>query len=141
MSVHVLPRQCREPGCAGKAFQGSRCPRHTRAWVGGQPASAYGPGWATLRAQVLAEQPLCRCGAPATEVDHIMAKAFGGTDARRNLVGICSDCHKRKTAADSRAGKARKAAGVAFSRRTAAERTFWTTRSAAVPRRKGEGGS
>jgi 5-methylcytosine-specific restriction enzyme A len=141
MSAHVLPRQCREPGCAGKTLQGSRCPRHSRAWVGGQPASAYGPGWATLRTRVLAEQPLCRCGAPATEVDHIMAKAFGGTDDRSNLRGVCHRCHIDKTATDSRLGKARKAAGSSsFPRIPLEERTSWTTTSAAVRKRKAEGG-
>lgn len=132
-----LPRQCIEPGCPGRAHQGSRCPRHAPAWKGGQPAASYGSGWAQLRARVLAEEPRCTCGAPATEVDHIVAIAFGGTHEQRNLRGVCAACHKRKTAADSRRGKARKRGEVAFlSRDPRSERTSRITSSAAVPRGK-----
>jgi 5-methylcytosine-specific restriction protein A len=113
--MNVLPRQCAEPGCPGKTFDGSRCPRHAGAWRNGRPASAYGSGWSKLRARVLAEEPTCACGAPATEVDHIVALAFGGSHDRGNLRGTCTPCHKRKTAEDSRRGRARKREG-AFSR-------------------------
>jgi 5-methylcytosine-specific restriction protein A len=134
---YALPRQCAEPGCSGRTFQGSRCQRHSRVWVGGQPSSAYGSGWSRLRAQVLAEEPRCRsCGAPSTEVDHTRAKAFGGADDRSNLRGVCATCHKRKTAGDSRAGKARKAI---YSREGSGERTVRPTKSAALPERKDEG--
>jgi 5-methylcytosine-specific restriction protein A len=140
MRTHALPRQCAEPGCSGRTFQGSRCQRHARVWVGGQPSSGYGARWARLRAQVLAEEPQCRlCGAPATEVDHIQAKAFGGTDDRSNLQALDTACHKRKTAADSRLGKARKDKGVVFSRVPASECTSPATKSAAVQTRKVEG--
>lgn len=50
-----------------------------------------------MRSQVLAEQPICLCGAPATEVDHIVPLRRGGTDLRSNLVGLCKPCHSRKT--------------------------------------------
>ena len=33
----------------------------------------------------------------ATEVDHVMPKSKGGTDADSNLQSINRDCHKRKT--------------------------------------------
>jgi 5-methylcytosine-specific restriction protein A len=136
MSLHSLPRQCAEPGCSGKTLEDSRCRRHARVWVGGRPSSAYGSGWSRLRAQVLAEEPQCRlCGAPSTEVDHIRAKAFGGTDDRSNLQALDTACHKRKTAADSRMGKARKAKGVS-SRDPSEKRPFPATTSAAVPNRK-----
>lgn len=131
MGVVSLPRQCIERGCSGKTLQGSRCPRHAPAWKGGQPAASYGSGWARLRARVLAEEPRCACGAASTEVDHIVALAFGGTHDRRNLRGVCAACHKQKTAADSRLGKARKARGLFF-RSTPGERTSPATRSAAV---------
>lgn len=36
----------------------------------------------------------------ATEVDHIVTRANGGTDAWDNLQAICTDCHKAKTARD-----------------------------------------
>jgi 5-methylcytosine-specific restriction endonuclease McrA len=50
-----------------------------------------------LRSQVLFEEPRCRCGAPATEVDHRLAIAFGGTSERTNLTGVCAACHRAKT--------------------------------------------
>ena len=34
---------------------------------------------------------------PATEVDHIIPKAKGGTDDLDNLQAINKECHKRKT--------------------------------------------
>ena len=38
---------------------------------------------------------------PATEVDHIIPKARGGTDNPDNLQAICAECHKTKTARES----------------------------------------
>lgn len=49
--------------------------------------------WRVIRAQVLAEEPVCPCGAPATEVDHIIARARGGGDQRDNLRGMCRPCN------------------------------------------------
>jgi 5-methylcytosine-specific restriction protein A len=37
----------------------------------------------------------------ATEVDHIVPKAKGGTDELTNLQAICGECHKDKTIKDS----------------------------------------
>jgi hypothetical protein len=39
-----------------------------------------------------------RCGDKATEVDHIIELANGGTDDVDNLQPLCSACHKAKTA-------------------------------------------
>lgn len=66
----------------------------------------YSAAWARLRAQVLAEQPLCvDCQAmgyvtPATEVDHIedSREDYSDDNRRENLVGRCTPCHSRKTA-------------------------------------------
>lgn len=38
----------------------------------------------------------------ANEVDHIIPKFKGGTDDLSNLMAINSECHKRKTARESR---------------------------------------
>ncbi len=52
---------------------------------------------------VLADEPLCReCGkigrvTAATDVDHVIARAKGGTDDRANLRALCHRCHTRKT--------------------------------------------
>lgn len=52
---------------------------------------------AKLRKAVLAEQPRCDCGAPATEMDHIVPVCLGGSDDRSNLRGICRPCHLSKS--------------------------------------------
>jgi len=63
--------------------------------------------WKQLRAQVLAEEPLCRmCSArglvvPATDVDHIedSREDFTDDNSRENLQPLCHECHSLKTAA------------------------------------------
>ena len=63
--------------------------------------------WPKIRARVLREEPLCRqCQAAgrvsaSTEVDHIVPRSRGGASVRENLAGICRDCHRAKTAAES----------------------------------------
>lgn len=49
--------------------------------------------WRRIRDAVLAEEPVCACGAQATEVDHIVARSRGGDDRRENLRGICKPCN------------------------------------------------
>lgn len=72
--------------------------RHTRG---------YGAAWDRLRKRILIrDKHLCQsCLAngrvtPAQAVDHIRAKAHGGTDDPDNLRAICDPCHKAKTAED-----------------------------------------
>jgi 5-methylcytosine-specific restriction protein A len=58
-----------------------------------------------LRKQVLAEEPTCRlCRAPATEVDHAIPIAMGGTSERGNLVPLCTPCHRAKTKKEEELG-------------------------------------
>jgi hypothetical protein len=64
----------------------------------------YIPGWAKLRAEVLAAQPDCDCGAPATEAGHIIPRSFSGIDAWPNVIGQCSRCNRDLLAADRAAG-------------------------------------
>jgi 5-methylcytosine-specific restriction endonuclease McrA len=73
-------------------------------------------GWEKTRAMVLANEPLCRpcmmaCGkaSVATEVDHIKARAFGGSNDMDNLMPICTDCHSIKSGME-----AAKARGVTY---------------------------
>lgn len=59
--------------------------------------------WYRLRAQALRVQPLCPCGAKATNVDHIQPRPRGAEgltelDVLSNLSPQCSSCHSRKTA-------------------------------------------
>ena len=65
----------------------------------------YGSQWRIIREQVLIRdknlcQPCLRnnVATPAKQVDHIIAKALGGSDAESNLEAICIECHKVKTA-------------------------------------------
>lgn len=52
------------------------------------------------------------CEAPAVDVDHILPLWSGGTNANDNLEGLCTDCHKQKTAAEAKArAKAKRLAG------------------------------
>lgn len=67
-------------------------------------ARGYDWRWQKLRRMQLNAEPLCRaCAAagltvPATDVDHIIAKAKGGGDGFDNLQSLCASCHSRKTA-------------------------------------------
>lgn len=66
----------------------------------------------SIRAAVLRDDPLCPvCKSAgrvtlATEVDHIIPLAKGGTDDRSNLQGLCAEHHADKTASDE--GKQRR---------------------------------
>jgi 5-methylcytosine-specific restriction endonuclease McrA len=101
---HVLPRQCAVARCPGMAWVGSRCSAHssrTRGW----PGTPMPPGWPRLRAQVLAEEPDCRvCGRPATTVDHVLARRFGGSNDRTNLRSLCARHAHEKNQADALEG-------------------------------------
>jgi 5-methylcytosine-specific restriction enzyme A len=69
----------------------------------------YGYAWQKLRIRILErDHGLCQvCAAQgrvsiARDVDHIVNKAQGGTDAESNLQAICPPCHTAKTARESR---------------------------------------
>lgn len=61
---------------------------------------------ARIREQHFRANPLCvRCEAKgrvrlATELDHKVALANGGTDTDDNRQGLCADCHRDKTNED-----------------------------------------
>jgi 5-methylcytosine-specific restriction protein A len=69
----------------------------------------YGTAWDKLRLVVLKRDGyLCRCAECsssgrvrlATEVDHIVPKAKGGSDALDNLQAIHRECHRVKSMRD-----------------------------------------
>ena len=69
----------------------------------------YGSAWDKIRPRIMARdcglcQPCLRAGqvTAARQVDHIVAKSAGGTDADDNLQAICPACHLAKTAKESR---------------------------------------
>jgi 5-methylcytosine-specific restriction endonuclease McrA len=67
-----------------------------------------GGDWPAIRKRKLQANPRCeRCGATATTVDHILARAFGGTHAATNLMSVCAHCAALKDHADREEGKRR----------------------------------
>jgi len=72
----------------------------------------YGSEWKRLRKLVIKRdkyqcQECRRQGrvTPGQDVDHIVNKAQGGTDALDNLQYLCGPCHKEKTAQESNASR------------------------------------
>lgn len=101
-------RICSFPGCRTLSLKG-RCEKHRiEAWAdrGSSGSRGYGHAWRKLRRQILErDNYLCHCPEclafkrlrPASEVDHIIPKARGGSDAHSNLRAVNEDCHKRLT--------------------------------------------
>lgn len=77
-------------------------------WTHATTANQRGYDYAhqLARATVLRNNPWCAmCGrARATELDHIVPLSRGGSRLNpSNLRGVCSACHKKKTAKDRNA--------------------------------------
>lgn len=110
------PRPCRVAGCAELTTEKHGfCARHRREdrqrWDEERESAArrgYGARWRRLRLLFLRRHPLCvdpfglHEGRPvaATDVDHVLPKAKGGTDAWENLQPLCHSCHSRKSIED-----------------------------------------
>lgn len=76
-------------------------------------ARGYDRKWRFVRAKFLRAHPNCACGAAATDVDHVLPLASGGTHAWSNLRALCRPCHSRKTATvDGGFGNAKKSLGA-----------------------------
>jgi len=59
--------------------------------------------WDRVRRRMLLREPQCRrCGAPATEVDHVVPLWKGGGEDEGNLQALCRSCHGAKTAWEQR---------------------------------------
>jgi 5-methylcytosine-specific restriction protein A len=96
----------------------------------GKEQEAYGQGrggrpWRRKREAVLKRDGyLCQpCNRDnritlATEVDHVIPQAEGGSDDETNLQAICDTCHKAKTAEESKRGVNRSRSGGASQRGT-----------------------
>lgn len=81
---------------------------------GSRQERGYGAAWEQTRKRILSRDcGLCQCDdckaltrvRVATEVDHRVPKAQGGTDDDGNLQAINRDCHKLKTAREALAGR------------------------------------
>jgi 5-methylcytosine-specific restriction endonuclease McrA len=77
--------------------------RNTKRRLSGRPMSK---GWPAIRARHLTLEPDCRvCGAEAVTVDHITARARGGTDEDSNLRSLCARHAKVKDDRDAAEGR------------------------------------
>lgn len=108
---HELPtrpgRTCLTPRCPNVVTDpnASRCRVHERVYQqtfdSGRPGPrqrGYTSKWEKRRRKFLENFPTCAmCGAPATDVDHIIAKADGGSDDAGNLRSLCHSCHSTRT--------------------------------------------
>lgn len=108
------PKACSRPGCPKYATNRGYCEDHQRpAWEKGSRSRSggYGWRWTKLRRQVLERdgylcQPCLKVGrlTRATEVDHVLNIAAGGTDSPDNLRAICTQCHRAKTRREASQG-------------------------------------
>lgn len=87
----------------------SHSPDKPRSYSWARASSAargYGGRWRKIRDAVLRREPLCRScrllglDVEATDVDHIVPRARGGTDEASNLQPLCHSCHSKKTATE-----------------------------------------
>lgn len=118
----AAPRPCRHAGCGALVHDGSGyCAAHQDDRKIGKFADdrrgsrherGYGQAWERLRKAVLSrDKGLCQVClgkgryTPARQVDHIMPKASGGTDATENLQAICEACHRAKSAREGVAAR------------------------------------
>jgi 5-methylcytosine-specific restriction protein A len=96
------PLPCTAPRCPHLAVSEGRCPAHPR------PPRPYGPGygrtmpqgWDATRSRILdRDGHRCRrCGAEATDVDHVRR---GGGEHDANLQSLCEPCHDAKSQAEA----------------------------------------
>ena len=73
-------------------------------YKGSSKSRGYGYAWSKLRLKALErDKHLCQMClkrgifTTATDVDHIVPLAQGGTDTMENLQSLCHECHKQKT--------------------------------------------
>jgi 5-methylcytosine-specific restriction protein A len=90
-------RLCLNAGCPHPATYRGRCVHHARTInrATHRNRGIYNSAkWRHTREVVLSEQPLCECGAIATDVHHIVDLEQGGNPwARNNLQALCHSCH------------------------------------------------
>ena len=106
------PKACRSRGCRNTTTDSDGyCSEHKgESWKSHKPGQSrqqrgYGKPWDVIRPRILKrDKGLCqehlRQGVvtDAACVDHIIAKAHGGTDVDSNLESLCWSCHAKKTA-------------------------------------------
>jgi 5-methylcytosine-specific restriction endonuclease McrA len=81
------------------------CPDHPKVAFEGSTRSARLPkNWHRIRRRILRRDIVCQVclNRPAIEVDHITP---GDDHSPENLQGICTDCHRSKTAREANAAR------------------------------------
>ena len=104
------PHACIVPGCPRGVLhgEGAYCEEHKPVrdeGRGNRHQRGYGNAWAKVSRYYLARHPICcdpygrHAGrvVAATQTDHIIPKAQGGTNEESNLQGLCRSCHTYKT--------------------------------------------
>ncbi len=98
-------RPCTQPGCRALVRGGvGRCPEHPyapRPATSGSKDPFYSSSrWRAARRCYLVKHPFCSCGAKATVVDHILARAVRPDLewVSSNWQALCHPCHARKSA-------------------------------------------
>ena len=108
------PKYCSFPGCRTLVTGRSRCHDHS-GWKTSPPTASSKRTdtalWKHARALALQrDNHQCqirgpRCTTQATQVDHMVNVATGGTDDLTNLQSACKPCHDQKTAREARAAR------------------------------------
>jgi 5-methylcytosine-specific restriction enzyme A len=101
-----MPRKCLTDNCRYPAAKGSSRCKERCGGGGWEWSRPMGAGWGSIRAAHLRIEPNCRvCGVRAVTVDHIVARAFGGTSDERNLQSLCRTHADVKNHRDRELGK------------------------------------
>lgn len=81
------------------------------------------PGWRKIRLEVLErDRHLCQlrlegiCTTVATQVDHVVGHAEGGSDKHENLKAVCRPCHAKRTSQQANAARKVKMVGRTMKR-------------------------
>jgi 5-methylcytosine-specific restriction protein A len=96
---------CSTPGCPNL----QPCEKHVRKPWEGSTRGGSDKGWRKTRARILKRDSFCRgCGVrESTICDHIVARAFGGTEDDSNLQGLCRPCSDTKSGKEGALGRSR----------------------------------
>lgn len=118
---HRPLKPCAVQQCPGRATNGRYCDDHKHLnkrhhKPDTRPSASkrgYDRKWRRIRVHYLRHHPNCVvCSEPATEVDHIITLAEGGSNKWSNLQSFCKTHHSKKTvAADGGFGNPTKGGG------------------------------
>ncbi|MBI3213167.1 MAG: HNH endonuclease [Mycobacterium sp.] len=109
-------KHCGINGCTVVVPNGKRCAQHSSGWKTSPRTASSGrtstSTWKSSRVLALQRDGyLCqirgpRCTVNATQVDHVINVANGGSDDLTNLQSTCKPCHDSKTAQEAQKARA-----------------------------------